>query len=179
MRNMEFDKETYKVLDTKSIEVKHWKINPLMAINELVLGHRVPEVLLIDKTSDKPLLDRGYVPCPHCGTIHDSRTWSKQNNTVYKNWYGYFCPECQQIIPCVRNWTAHLMLMLSRPFRKGDTESRKRQWLEQQPARFENLCFDPVQVNWRNLGLKWGFFMFLAMGIGFPLLFPMFVPDIE
>lgn len=176
---MEFDRDKYKVLHAKSIEVIHWKVNPLLAINELVMGHRIPEVLLIDKTSDQPMLDRGYVPCPHCETLHDGRTWSKQNNTVYHNWYGYFCPNCQQIIPCVRNWTAKLILMLLWPFKKHNAEQKKEQWLAQQPSRFENLTFEATWVNWVKIGFKWGFFMFLAFMVLIPALFPPFVEGIE
>ncbi len=176
---MEFDKGKYKVMDAKSIEVIHWKINPLMAISELALGHRIPEVLLIDKTANKPLLDRGFVPCPHCHTLHDSRTWSQQNHTVYKNWYGYYCPQCEQVIPCVRNWTAGLILGLLRLFRSQKVDQDKAKWLAQQPQRFENLTFDPVKVNWMKIGLKWGFFMFLAFMVLMPALFPPFVEGIE
>jgi len=56
---------------------------------------------------------------------------------------------------------------------------RKQRWLEKQPARFQNLTFEPVMVNWRKIGLKWGFFMYLVMGVGFPILFPVFVEGIN
>lgn len=175
---MDIDKEKYKVLDAKSIEVIHWRVNPGLAINELVLGQRIPEVLLIDKTSDKPMLERGYVPCPHCGTLHSGLTWSQQNHTVFNNWYGYFCPNCEQIIPCVRNWTASLILLLLWPLRFWNADERKQRWLDKQPSRFANLTFGSVKVNWMKMGLKWGFFMFIALGIGLPALFPLFIEEI-
>ena len=84
-------------------------LNPGLAINELILGQRVPKIMLIDQISDKPFMERTYVPCPHCDTYHDGRTWSQQNNTAFKNWFGLYCPNCGDIIPCIRNWTSALI----------------------------------------------------------------------
>jgi hypothetical protein len=52
----------------------HWILNPGLAINELILGQRVPKVRLEDKTIDKPRIERVLIPCPHCETLHDGRT---------------------------------------------------------------------------------------------------------
>ena len=33
--------------------------------------------MLTDKESDKPFMERTYVPCPHCETLNDQRLWAK------------------------------------------------------------------------------------------------------
>ena len=48
---MEFDKEKYKVYTWKNWMMLHWILNPGLAINELILGQRVPKVSLEDKTN--------------------------------------------------------------------------------------------------------------------------------
>lgn len=53
----------------------HWVLNPGLCINEVLLGQRVPKVTLIDKTSDAPLVERSYVECPHCQTLHNGQLW--------------------------------------------------------------------------------------------------------
>ena len=54
----EFDKDQYKVWNWKSFSFFHWIINPGVAVNELILGQRVPKVMLIDKKSPRPLMER-------------------------------------------------------------------------------------------------------------------------
>lgn len=63
---MNYDTDKYKIYTWKSGVMLHWILNPGLAFNELFLGQRVPKVSLIDKTSDKPYMDRGFTPCPHC-----------------------------------------------------------------------------------------------------------------
>ena len=46
---MEFDKEKYKVYTWKNWMMLHWILNPGLAINELILGQRVPKVSLEDE----------------------------------------------------------------------------------------------------------------------------------
>ena len=75
---MEFSKDKWKIYTWKNWMMIHWILNPGLAFNELILGQRVPKLSLVDKTSDKPLLERSYVPCPHCDEIHDHRIWSNQ-----------------------------------------------------------------------------------------------------
>jgi len=56
-----------------------------------------------------------YVPCPHCHTLHDGRIWSAKNGTHRRNWFGYYCPECGKIIPCIHNGLAFLLLTITFP----------------------------------------------------------------
>ena len=54
----------------KTFFMLHWIINPGLAFNELILGQRMPKIILIEKQSNKTLAEKNFVPCPHCGTVH-------------------------------------------------------------------------------------------------------------
>ena len=84
--NMDIDHNKYKVWKLPNLLLVHWILNPGLAFNELILGQRMPKVTLIDKTSDVPLMEKQYIPCPHCGAIHNGLIWSKKN--AFGNWFG-------------------------------------------------------------------------------------------
>lgn len=166
---MNFDANKYKVWTWKNPLVLHWILNPGLAINELVLGQAVPKVTLIEK-SNKPLTQRSFVPCPHCGTVHSALKWSPQNKTAFGNWFGLYCDNCGNIIPCLRNFTSLILLGVTFPiwvwFRKG----LEKKWLLIQKEKFSKpLSLTTPEFNWVTQGLSWGFFMFLFMDIIFPL----------
>lgn len=110
---MDFDKTKYKVWKLPHPLLLHWVLNPGLAFNEVILGQRIPKITLIDKTSDAPLIERQYVPCHHCGTIHNGLIWAKKG--AFKNWFGLLCPECEKIIPCIWNITSLVLLALTFP----------------------------------------------------------------
>lgn len=170
---MKFDKEKYKVYTWKNWMMLHWVLNPVLAINELLLGQRVPKVTLEDKTIDKPRVERAIIPCPHYKTLHDGRTWSIENGTDFKNWFGLYCTNCGNTIPCLTNGLSFLILAIVFPiwgwFRKG----LKEKWLKKQPKRYENSVIQSIpnpfdKKYWIKTGLLWGAFMFLIMSIGLP-----------
>lgn len=170
---MQFDQSKYKVYTWKNWMMLFWILNPGSAINELIFGQRVPRISLEDKTSDKPRFERTLVPCPHCNTLNDGRTWSTQNGTAFKNWFGLYCPACGHIIPCLTNGLSFLLLAVTFPiwgwFRKG----LKARWLAQQPRRYEDIDVESIsnpfdQKGWMIEGLGWGALMFLIMSIAFP-----------
>jgi hypothetical protein len=68
--------------------VVFWVLFPASAINELLLGQRIPRLMLIDRTIDKPLMERTFVPCPHCDAMHDGRLWRKSMG--FGHWLGYY-----------------------------------------------------------------------------------------
>ncbi len=165
---MEFDTNKYRIYTWKSGMMLHWIINPGLAFNELALGQRVPKVTLIDKTSEKPYLERGIVPCPHCGALHDGRIWSTQNGRAFKNWFGLYCPDCGQIIPCLRNATSWLILALTSPIWWWFKDRWKAEWLSRQPERYRNLDVSAItyqKVSWLRLGIGFGAMMFILMGL--------------
>ncbi|WP_228547315.1 hypothetical protein [Nonlabens antarcticus] len=148
-------------------------MNPGLAVNELIFGQRVPKVSLEDKTSDKPRIERSIVPCPHCQTLHDGRTWSSKNGTAFKNWFGLYCCNCGDTIPCLINVWSYIILVLTYPFWGWFRKSLKVKWLERQPERHENIDIKNIpnplnKKSWITIGLNWGAFMFLIMSVGFP-----------
>jgi len=168
---MEYDKSKYKLKNWKSPTNLHWILNPGLAFNEIVLGQRIPKRMLIDKKSNKPLMERSYVPCPHCETMHDGRTWSPQNGTAFKNWFGYYCPECGGIIPCLYNGLSYLLILLTYPLWGWAKDNLKNRWLAYQADRFDDsatLFVNHKDVSWAKIGAQWGavmFLMFCSIGI--------------
>lgn len=170
---MDFDKSKYKIYTWKNWMMLHWIINPGLAVNELILGQRVPKVSLEDKTIDKPRIERTLIPCPHCETLHDGRTWSTQNGTAFKNWFGLYCKNCGKIIPCLTNALSFLILVITFPIWGWFRKSLKIKWLEKQPERYKDIDIEKTRnlfdkKSWINTGLSWGFFMFIMMSILFP-----------
>ncbi len=170
---MDFNKEKYKIYTWKNCLMLHWILNPVLAINELILGQRIPKIRLEDKTIDKSRFEKTFIPCPHCETFHDGRTWSIENGTAFKNWFGLYCKNCGNIIPCLTNWLSFLILIITFPVWGWFRKSLKAKWLEKQPKRYENIDIESVQnpfskKNWIKTGLIWGMFMFLIISIGSP-----------
>ncbi|MFA8433392.1 MAG: hypothetical protein ACEPOZ_02645 [Marinifilaceae bacterium] len=170
---MEYDKKKYKVYTWRHWMVLHWIVNPGLAFNELVLGQRVPKISLVDKTSDKPRMEKTYVPCPHCSKLHDGRTWSPQNGTGFNNWFGLYCPNCGGTIPCITNGLSFVLKCLTFPVWGWFRKSLKKRWLEKQPQRYEGIDLNIVpnpfdKKSWKATGLTWGVFMFLVMTFIFP-----------
>ncbi|MCT1530529.1 hypothetical protein M3B46_05945 [Sphingobacterium daejeonense] len=112
---MDFDKSKYKVYTWKNWMMLHWLLNPGIMVNELILGQRVPKISLEEKTTDKQWFERSIVPCPHCETLHDGRTWSSVNGTAFKNWFGLYCNTCGNIIPCLINVFSLIILIITFP----------------------------------------------------------------
>lgn len=171
---MEINTNKYRVYDRKNWMVMHWIINPGLVVNELILGQRVPKIMLEDKTSNKPRYERSFVPCPHCETLHDARTWSNQNSTGFKNWFGLYCPSCGGIIPCVMNVTTFIVLAVTYPLWGWFRKSLKESWLAKQRERFKDIDVNKVpdpftKKGWVYSGLSFGALMFLFMEIVMPL----------
>lgn len=168
---MEYDKTKFTAWTWKHWSMIHWILNPGLAINELILGQRVPKVLLFDKTTNKPLMERQFVPCPHCGELNDGRLWAKKNG--FKNWFGYYCPTCGNTIPCLRNLTSLIVIILTFPIWIWFVKSWKQNWLNKQPARFENLNLKEIKhenTSWVKTGIGWGGIMFILVTIVNPLI---------
>jgi len=168
---MEFDNK-YKVYRWNSWINLHWIINPGVLVSEL-LGRRIPKTYIVDETSDKPRVERSFVPCPHCGEKHRDVTWSKKNGTAYKNWFGLYCPNCGNTIPCQMNLTFFLILAVTFPIWGWFRKTLKAKWLAKQPSRYEDLDLNYTvkflkDYNWIKSGLQWGAFMFVFMTFLFP-----------
>lgn len=170
---MEFNKDKYKIYTWRNWMMLHWILNPGLAVNELVLGQRIPEISLEDKTSEKNRSERTFIPCPHCEKLHDGITWSTGNGTAFKNWFGLYCTNCGKIIPCLMNAFSFIILAITFPIWGWFRKSLKANWLEKQPKRYRNIEIKIVpnpfdKKSWIKTGLSWGAFMFVVMSILFP-----------
>lgn len=163
---MKFDKQRYKICDWKHPGILHWILNPGCSVVELVIGQRVAKISLVDRMSDKPRFEKSYIPCPHCDTLHDERTWSFENGTGGGNWFGLYCPKCGNIIPCIMNITTALILAFLFSIWGWFRGSLKESWLRKQPERFKNLdlvhTYNPYAgYGWVREGMIFGFLMVL------------------
>ncbi len=161
-----YDENKFKVLTWKNIGTLHWIVNPGLAFNELVLGQRIPKVVLVEKDSKKPLSEKTFIPCPYCNILHSGTKWTTQNKTAFKNWFGYYCDNCEQIIPCVMNLTSYLILGITLPFWYFFKDSWKAKWLATQKSKFSQPMFlTAPKVKWWKAGFNYGASMFVVMAI--------------
>ncbi len=170
---MEFDKETFKVYTWKNWMMIHWILNPGLAINELLLGQRVPKLTLENITSNKTKFERIVIPCPHCKVLHDGRTWSTESGTAFKNWFGLYCKNCGKTIPCLLNAFSLIILIITFPLWGWFKKSLKSKWLDRQPDRYKNIDIGQIKnpfhkKKWVVTGLSWGIIMFVIMSVGYP-----------
>lgn len=170
---MEFDKK-FKIWSWRNPVMLHWIINPGLVFNELILGQRIPKIMLIEENSPKSLQERTKIPCPHCATLHSSLKWSTKNN-AFKNWFGLYCDNCGNTIPCLTNLTTLLLLGLTFPVWIWFKDRLKNNWLKKQPARYRNLDVENVPnpfegYGWVRQGLFWGTLMYVFMTFIFPLI---------
>lgn len=150
-----------------------WILIPIFAVMELLLGMRVPRVTLEDQTSNEPRYKRIFVPCPHCNALHDSRIWSTENGLAFGNWFGLYCKNCGQIIPCLMNIGTLAILVLTFPLWGWFRNKLKAKWLEIQPKRYQNIDLESVMLdfkgkNWILTGVILGVLMFLLPGLILP-----------
>ncbi len=172
--NMEYDKTKYKIWTWKHPAMLHWLINPGLAINELLIGQRIPKIILIEKDASKSLQEKTIIPCPHCGTLHSGLKWSINNN-AFKNWFGLYCDNCGKIIPCLTNLTSWLLLGVTFPIWVWFKDKWKKNWLDIQPSRYKNLDLENVPnpfdgYGWIKKGLYWSLFMFVFMTFLYPII---------
>lgn len=161
---MRFDAARYRRWTWKHPAMLHWIINPGVAVNELAFGLRTPREVLIERESDKPLFERTFVPCPHCGHLHDGRTWSVENGTAFRNWFGLYCPACGDVIPCLRNLTSLAVLGFTAPLWLPFRKRLYRSWLDKQPVRYRNIRLQEAgELNWVKSGVSFGVTMFVLM----------------
>lgn len=172
---MKFDTTKYKIWTWSHPMMLHWIINPGTAVLEL-FGQRIPKILLIERNSSKSFMEKTLIPCPHCETLHSGLTWTPQNKTAFKNWFGLYCPSCGKTIPCLINITTIVILLLTAPFWYFFKGKLRELWLSKQAPRYQNIDLtsphNPFAGNgWIRQGASWGFTMFLLMDILNPLLF--------
>lgn len=168
---MNYDKTKYKIWTWKNPLMLHWILNPGIAFNELILGQRIPKVMLIERNSTKTLGEKTIIPCPHCGTMHSGLKWSLQNNTAFRNWFGLYCDNCDGVIPCLTNLTSYALMGLTFPIWYWFKDKWKAKWLAEQKLKFSKpLILTQTDFKWWYVGLRWGLFMYVFMTIFLPLI---------
>lgn len=95
------DASEWTVQDERDPTMLHWKLNPGLMVNEVLLGQRIPAEMWLCAACDLPRAERTWIPCRACKTLHPSLLWGKGN--AFGHWYGLFCPSCCEEIPCLRN----------------------------------------------------------------------------
>ena len=165
---MQYDKKRYTIWTVGHPLLWFWVLFPVLTLNELILGQRIPKVMLIDKESDKPLMERGYVPCPHCGTLNDHRLWAKGN--AWGHWFGLVCPRCHQVIPCLWNIFSLAVLVITYPLWYFPVRFFRQRWLEIEKKRVAKTLERPLiemkRIHWLLIGVfGWGGFMWVVMDV--------------
>ena len=170
---MQYDKNRYQIWALPHPLVLFWILNPAAIINELILGQRLPKIMLIDEESDAPFAERSYIPCPHCETLNDGRIWGKGN--ALGHWFGFVCPNCHQIIPCLWSLYSYAVLAVTYPLWYFPARFFRDRWIAKEKARLATVLERPLiqanEVNWLLIGISClGGFMWLIMG---------FIPEVR
>jgi len=152
----------FKRLELPNGLLVHWILNPGLAFNELVLGQRIPKLTLICQSCDLPLLQRQYVPCPSCESIHNARLWTGRYG--FKNWLGLVCPGCANRIPCLWNIFSLLILSATVPLWFLPYRLYFRDRCVPQPT-VRNNYFPDASTAWWLMGLSFGSFMWITMSL--------------
>jgi len=157
---MQDDLPQYKSLKLPHPTLIFWVLMPTLALNELILGQRIPKLMLIDLKDPAPLMERQYIPCPQCGALNDARLWGKGN--AFGHWFGYICPKCHGAIPCLWNWTSVLLLILTSPLWIPLKKIVEPSWKKNQIQKLERMTQRAPITSTK--------FLFLKMGIVFATL---------
>jgi hypothetical protein len=137
----------------------HWILNPGLAFNELALGQRIPKRMYVCKSCDRPYTERNYVVCPSCAGIHRGMLWARRN--ALGHWFGYVCPSCGGVIPCLWNLTSLAILIVTFPVWWLPARYMKPRWLAFERRRIGAVTGDgpplPTREGWLLLGIfAWG-----------------------
>ena len=137
---MQYDKNRFEIWALPHPLILFWVLNPVVMFGELIFGVRVAKVTLIDKESDKPQRERTYIPCPHCETLNDSRLWAN----AFRNWFGFVCPSCHEIIPCLWNIFSLVILTVTFPLWYFPARFFRRRWVEKEKERLAKVLEHPL-----------------------------------
>ncbi|MHC5053489.1 MAG: hypothetical protein ACYTKD_02095 [Planctomycetota bacterium] len=137
----------------------HWILNPGLAVNELVLGQRIPRSMYVCKSCDRPYAERSYVVCPSCGGVHKGMLWTRRN--AFGHWFGYVCPTCDGVIPCLWNLTSLAVLLVTFPLWWLPVRRIRPRWLAIERRRIGTAVGKepplPTLESWLLLGIfGWG-----------------------
>ena len=139
---MQYDKNRFKVRSLPHPLVLLWVLFPGTMFFELILGLRLPKVVLVDKESNKKLwMERSYIPCPHCETLNDRYLWARNASG---HWFGFVCPSCHQIIPCLWNIFSLAILAITFPLWYFPVRFLRHRWIEKEKERLAKVLERPL-----------------------------------
>jgi predicted RNA-binding Zn-ribbon protein involved in translation (DUF1610 family) len=162
---MEYDRERYRAMTLPGPLMLHWVLNPGLALNEVILGQRMPALTLIDKISDKPLSERQHVPCPHCGHRNDGRMYV--GRLAFGHWYGLVCADCGRKLPIVMNVFTIAVMALTFPVWMPLNAWLGPRMLARQHAALQRAGRDAPKPAPPASGLRMGLGFGVAMGLFF------------
>lgn len=163
-----YDTTKYDVWALPRPILLHWVLNPGAVFNELILGQRLPRIMLIERHSPRPFAERLFVLCPGCGTIHPGRLWSGRN--AFWHWLGYVCPTCGEFIPSLWNVFSLVLAAALTPLWIGPLLIFRESWRQYELGRvrraLESLPVRAKKIAWVRTGvLSWGGMMWLLCGV--------------
>jgi hypothetical protein len=88
--------------------VTHWVLNPGLAVNELLLGQRIPKITFFCRSCGSNTTYVRYYRCPDCEQFHPEAIWTGSNG--FGHWLGVICPDCGSEIPCLLNLVSWVIL---------------------------------------------------------------------
>ncbi|HZZ70925.1 MAG TPA: hypothetical protein VFE24_01655 [Pirellulales bacterium] len=141
----------------------HWIVNPALAINELLLGQRIPKITVECRDCKLTRPERTYLYCAHCDALHDCRCWTGKQ--AFGNWLGFVCPACGGRIACLWNLFSLLILAITLPLWYLPVRHYRAQHLPQRPVL--KTEFKPLNLRrafWIQ-SLAFGFLMWVIMAL--------------
>lgn len=166
-----FDRGKWNVWHKNHPLIWHWRLNPGIAFNEVILGQRMPEVSIVDKQSGEAECDSTYIPCPHCNELNSSRLYAQGN--VFKNWFGLYCGHCKEQIPTVTNIFSYVLLAITFPIWIWVNICYKETLISQSINRTQSLRAKldagtlptAKDISFIKVGVEFGVYFFVGMAL--------------
>jgi len=125
-----------------------WILHPSIMLIELIAGLRLPKATYVCQSCKDPFVERTYLYCESCDTLTNGMVfWAKGRSFGY--WYGYVCPKCQKIIPCLWNLTSLLVLGLTFPLWLIPAWKLREKWLSHKIRKVQQaVTVDDIKINY-------------------------------
>lgn len=165
--------DRFEVIELPRSSKLHWVLNPCLALNELILGQRIPARELVDQLSDAPWFERVYLECKRCGELHKALLWRK---STMGNWFGLLCPVCEAKIPTLLNVFSRALLIPTAPLWFPLKLAFEKQLHRKQLARIRNTPSLPPDIRGMSLraalvtGGVWATLMYLFFILIMPMI---------
>jgi hypothetical protein len=91
----------------------HWRLNPGLAINEVLLGQRVGPTWFCSTCKPETLpnvpmpMKKSFLRCGECRVFISSKEWIGPK--AFENYDGLICPQCGGQVEVVRNCLGRLI----------------------------------------------------------------------